>query len=312
MSSSISRGVRSSSLWRLSILVAISAALCAGGGLLAFGQDNPRLPAPIVTLRDGNTCYYRNHFFERDVQARIAIRGNRGSDEWPVDQYGGSDITAHGIASPLGAPPGGYFYVASCGPLEASQFISHPGATTQVRLVIPNGAPVLTSLVATVGGSVVAGAPKNSIVALRANATDPDGDQLHYTWAVNTGVIASVQGATAEWKLPDSKGLAFAYVLVTDGKGAFREGSTIISTDAGVVPAAPAATAPAVPSDRLVAQDQFLTFFSIRGSGFTKGADSRRGSCEYYRAIGAVQGCSPTGKCLDLSSISKAGKPNGV
>jgi hypothetical protein len=285
--------VRSSSLF-----VAISAALCATGALLAFAQDNPELPAPIVTLRDGDTCYYRNHFFERNVQARIAIKTGDLRDEWPVDHDGRSDITALGIASPLGAPPGSYFYIASCGALESQQFLSHPSATSEVRLVLPNSAPVLTSLVATVGGSVVTGAPKNSIVTLTANATDPDGDQLFYTWAANSGVIASVQGSTAEWKLPDSRGLAFAYVLVTDGKGAFREGSTIISTDAGVVPAAPVATAPALPSDRLIAQDHFLTFFSTRAGGFTEGADSRRGSCEYYRAIGAVQGCSPTGELL--------------
>jgi hypothetical protein len=290
--------MRSISLCRHGFFVAIAAALCATGELPAFAQDDPQLPAPIVTLRDGNTCYYRNHFFERDIRARIAIQSGNLRDEWPVDQYGCSDITALGVASPLGAPPGGYFYIASCGPLRVSQFFNHPTAATEVRLVLPNGAPVLTSLVATVQGSVVTGAPKNSIVTLTANATDPDNDQLHYTWAANTGVIASVQGSKAEWRLPDSRGIAFAYVLVTDGKGAFREGSTIISTDAGIVPAAPAATAPTLPSDRLIAQDHFLTFFSTRSFDSTQSPDSRRGSCEYYSAIGAVQGCSPTGDML--------------
>ena len=148
---------------------------------------------------------------------------------------------------------------------------------------------------------MVAGAPRNSAVTLVANVTDPDGDKLHFTWAVNAGSIGAINDNTAQWILPDSPGIAFAYVLVTDGKGAFREGSTVISTDAGIVPAPPAGAAPAAnPSDKLNAPDHFLTFFATRDLFVfpAKHADSRQGACQYYVAIGAVQGCGPGGELV--------------
>ena len=148
---------------------------------------------------------------------------------------------------------------------------------------------------------MVAGAPRNSAVTLVANVTDPDGDKLHFTWAVNAGSIGAINDNTAQWILPDSPGIAFAYVLVTDGKGAFREGSTVISTDAGIVPAPPAGPAPAAnPSDKVNAPDHFLTFFATRDLFVfpAKHADSRQGACQYYVAIGAVQGCGPGGELV--------------
>jgi hypothetical protein len=130
---------------------------------------------------------------------------------------------------------------------------------------------------------VVAGAPRNSVVTLVANVTDPDGDTLQFTWAVNAGSIGAISGNTAQWTLPNSPGIAFAYVLVTDGKGAFREGSTVVSTDAGIVPAPPAGAAPAAnPSDKVNAPDHFLTFFSTRDIAVFPGKnpDSRQGACQ--------------------------------
>ena len=176
-----------------------------------------------------------------------------------------------------------------------------PNGESQLPLVFANRAPVLASLVAKAGTIVVAGAPRNSAVTLVANVTDPDGDKLHFTWAVNAGSIGAINDNTAEWILPDSPGIAFAYVLVTDGKGAFREGSTVISTDAGIVPAPPAGAAPAAnPSDKVNAPDHFLTFFSTRDlfAFPAKNADSRQGACQYYVAIGAVQGCGPGGELV--------------
>jgi hypothetical protein len=87
---------------------------------------------------------------------------------------------------------------------------------------------------------------------------------------------------------------------VTDGKGAFREGSTVVSTDAGIVPAPAGAAPPANPSDNVNAPDHFLTFFSTRDRLVfpAKNTDSRQGACQYYAAIGAVQGCGPGGELV--------------
>jgi hypothetical protein len=67
------------------------------------------------------------------------------------------------------------------------------------------------------------------------------------------------------------------------------------------VPAPPAGAAPAAnPSDDVNAPDHFLTFFSTRDALVfaAKNADSRQGACQYYFAIGAVQGCGPGGEMV--------------
>lgn len=253
---------------------------------------------PRIVLQDGSPCYYRNHFFERDVRATIDIQGPDGDPllarPVPVDRYGTYDSAAT-------VNPGTSTFTAQCGPLTSSGTLTLPSPNfeTQIPLVFANSAPVLTNLVAKAGTTVVAGAPRNSVVTLVANVTDPDGDTLQFTWAVNAGSIGAISGNTAQWTLPNSPGIAFAYVLVTDGKGAFREGSTVVSTDAGIVPAPPAGAAPAAnPSDKVNAPDHFLTFFSTRDIAVFPGknTDSRQGACQYYVAIGAAQGCGPGGE----------------
>src|SRR5262249_37325182 len=131
-----------------------------------------------------------------------------------VERYG-----EYGALAPVG--PGKYTFVGQCGPSTiVSGFLTDPTHDLfQIPLIFGNRSPILTSLVAKAGDTVVAGAPKNSVVTLVANATDPDGDPLNFTWGVNAGSITSVNGNTAQWKLPDGPGLSFAYVLVTDGKG---------------------------------------------------------------------------------------------
>ena len=277
------------------------------GGVLAdlrraASPSSVAFSPPRIVLQDGSPCYYRNHFFERDVRATIDVQGPE-FDFHPllarpslVDRYG-----TYGAGA--SREPGTHTFTAQCGPLTASGTLTMPtpNGEDQLPLVFANRAPVLTSLVAKAGTIVVAGAPRNGAVTLVANVTDPDGDKLHFTWAVNAGSIGAINDNTAQWILPDSPGIAFAYVLVTDGKGAFREGSTVISTDAGIVPAPPAGAAPAAnPSDKVNAPDHFLTFFATRDLFVfpAKHADSRQGACQYYVAIGAVQGCGPGGELV--------------
>jgi hypothetical protein len=255
-------------------------------------RDAAASPGPRVSLQDGSPCYYFNHFFERDLRATIEEQDPAGPGvPEPVDRYG----TYSGVIL-LG---GTHTFTAKCGPMTTSVTLTTPGPSPS--LVFANRPPVLASLVAMVGTTVVAGAPRNSAVTLVANATDPDGDTLQFTWVVNAGSIGTIAGNTAQWILPNSPGLAFAYVLVTDRKGAVREGSTVVSTDAGIVPAPPAGAAPAPrPSDDVNAPDHFLTFFSVRDLLVfpAKNTDSRQGACQYYVAIGAVQACSPGGELV--------------
>lgn len=85
---------------------------------------------------------------------------------------------------------------------------------------------------------------------LRVQASDADGDTLHYSWRVNAGTIDNVDSPTTVWTLPDGPGLHFAYVTVSDGKGGYVEQQYAVSTDAlqttAATPAARSYNPPAV------------------------------------------------------------------
>jgi hypothetical protein len=63
-------------------------------------------------------------------------------------------------------------------------------------------------------------------VHLSATATDAQGNPLTYQWKTTDGVLLNVNGAQADWMLPAGPGLHFAYVLVSNGKGAIRNGGS--------------------------------------------------------------------------------------
>lgn len=67
---------------------------------------------------------------------------------------------------------------------------------------------------------------------LRVEATDPDGDTLHYQWRVTAGRIQNRDANETVWTMPDGAGLHFAYVVVSDAKGGYVEQQYAVSSDA--------------------------------------------------------------------------------
>ena len=66
-------------------------------------------------------------------------------------------------------------------------------------------------------------------VLLRANASDPDGDPLSYSWSAPVGrFIGSTSETTARWRAPDQAVPVQITVEVTDGRGASASGFTTV------------------------------------------------------------------------------------
>jgi hypothetical protein len=63
----------------------------------------------------------------------------------------------------------------------------------------------------------------STTVQVSVKATDPDGDQLHYRWAVTEGRIDNKDARTTTWTVPRGSGFQFVYVVVSDGKGGYTE-----------------------------------------------------------------------------------------
>lgn len=60
-------------------------------------------------------------------------------------------------------------------------------------------------------------------VQVSVEATDPEGDQLHYRWAATDGTISNIDAPNTTWVVPRGSGLQFAYVVVSDEKGGYTE-----------------------------------------------------------------------------------------
>jgi hypothetical protein len=90
--------------------------------------------------------------------------------------------------------------------------------------------PVITSLEADTGWIVPLGS-----LRVTCNASDPDGDELSYSWSASGGEING-EGAMATWTAPDSVGSYTVAVTVTDGHGADVTKQVIITVGANRAP----------------------------------------------------------------------------
>ncbi len=91
------------------------------------------------------------------------------------------------------------------------------------------GATVL-ALAACGGGGTNGGGTGKTYLSV--DASDADGDALHYQWRVTSGSIDNRDSKEAVWTMPDGPGLHFAYVIVSDGRGGYAEQQYAVGTDA--------------------------------------------------------------------------------
>jgi len=86
---------------------------------------------------------------------------------------------------------------------------------------------------------------------LSVEATDADGDTLQYQWRVTGGSIDNRNASSTVWTMPASRGIHFAYVTISDGRGGYVEQQYAVNADrldllppsqAPIVRAAPAVT----------------------------------------------------------------------
>jgi len=66
---------------------------------------------------------------------------------------------------------------------------------------------------------------------LSVQASDADGDALHYQWRATGGTIENRDSNQTVWTMPDGPGLHFAYVTVSDGKGGYAQQQYAVSSD---------------------------------------------------------------------------------
>ncbi len=281
-------------------------------GLHAQTVINQQVGVANLTFNNGEPCYYRNAFFNKNVQA--VVQNDQAGQQ--INQYGYYTAVTLPAKQNFATAPGLDYYLFSdnCDGRTTSAWVAMPTGQVGVpdQMYFNNTPPTNVNLRVQVKGADVLAAAPGTTVDLVASASDVDRDPLKYTWRVASGSIVAT-GARARWTLPPNGGTQFAYVLVSDGWGGYREAGVTISTDttAAVSGSKPAAIVPAprgtnawlvgTPSNTVRSGDHFLTFFSTKNKASFNGpgADSALGACRYYEAIRAVAGCGPNGELLN-------------
>jgi hypothetical protein len=263
---------------------------------LATAQTQPAAIHGTVLFSDRSLCSYAIPFFSIDQLPTIEQLDNQGA---PLGITGGmSDLGAYAISADLTQPV--IKLRVTCGSLVLDRELTPAEIiASQADITLPNRTPVVNSLVPTFNGHLVTTVAPGSTVNVSVSATDPDGDALQYAWGVTSGNLNSTVGTQVLWTLPNSKGLHFLYVLVSDGRGAYQVAQLPLSSDGPPAPAAPFHVWLPVgfffrgfwPADHAPAASHFLTY----SQGVGTSQDTRVDACEYYRNLGVVQTCDAGG-----------------
>ncbi|PXW86107.1 hypothetical protein C8R34_1155 [Nitrosomonas sp. Nm84] len=157
--------------------------------------------------------------------------------------------------------------------------------------------PEIMSFEAKLDGNNVIQVPPNSTVTLSTVAI---GDGLSYTWTVNAGTILSSSNAEAQWQLPVSRGLHFAYVRVTDINGTYVDRGVTMSTDGSAIfgdqPISASRPSDKIPTNEPKSQ-HFLSYINVNPD--FRNINTKEESCLYYYMIGVVTGCGSDGEMIE-------------
>jgi hypothetical protein len=103
--------------------------------------------------------------------------------------------------------------------------------TGQITIAVrANKSPIITSLVADADWITPSGS-----MQVMCNASDPDGDELNYSWSTDGGDIYGT-GVAVNWTAPQEIGAYNITVVVTDAYGGEDVGKLLIYVDLGTPP----------------------------------------------------------------------------
>ena len=94
-----------------------------------------------------------------------------------------------------------------------------------------NKLPVISSLALTTEGEI----PPGTTAHIECTATDPDEDELRYTWSADGGTISG-SGAIVSWAAPDEMGTYTINVEVSDGENIATDQLTITVSEPNELP----------------------------------------------------------------------------
>ena len=97
--------------------------------------------------------------------------------------------------------------------------------TLNIDIILINQAPAITQIKLTPSSGINSG----DTIDISAQATDPEGDNLTYTWSSSYGAFSSLNGQNVNWTAPLESGSGEITLKVTDDKNNETTRSTFIS-----------------------------------------------------------------------------------
>jgi hypothetical protein len=104
--------------------------------------------------------------------------------------------------------------------------VSFVAPVLPVNLRFNHHSPQILTISALVKGEPVQFAEPGQTVNAAVKYNSPDGDPVHFEWRTIEGMgLLRPSGDTAEWTLPKQAGRYYIYVVGSDGKGGYTEGT---------------------------------------------------------------------------------------
>jgi hypothetical protein len=174
-----------------------------------------------ILLKDGSPCYQDNQHFGTYVTTKVSLHDASGKQ---LNQPRLVNNSGYYVL-PQVPGPGNYQIQADCDGFKGSESLTLAGLQlsggSPVNVGLANSGPRITSVTATLNGTMVTQAAPGSTLTVLVRAYDPDGDSLHYKWGDGTSSFPTQDSSTIQWTLPATPSANLLWVQVTDGKGGY-------------------------------------------------------------------------------------------
>jgi hypothetical protein len=179
-----------------------------------------------VRLQDGSPAVFQDSFYQINLSPIITLTDTNGRALRRVAPNSDGQYVMAGVPVKTGLGLSVQLEQASVSNV-ISTFV-----TGEADFVISNSSPVISNLVATLGGQEVYRVPPGATVHVTATAGDPDGDALQYQWFLSDGIVLPATGPQLDWTLPNAAdGFAYLFLRVSDGFGGYATARLALTTN---------------------------------------------------------------------------------
>jgi hypothetical protein len=180
-----------------------------------------------VLLADKKTpCFWYNPTFDPNfvMTAKVMLIGGGAVVAGPIR---GNNLGQY--VMPTEAAPGAYTVEVDCEAEHATNAVSLTAASIEQNFLLKNNPPTANLLEAAKAGVGVRRASPGDGLTITVPSSDVDRDALHYHWVDESGGTPSFPDtATVNWSAPALTGPHTLRVLVSDGRGGYAIGHTVI------------------------------------------------------------------------------------